>query len=88
MFRSGSATWLIHTSLSGEDAIGDYGTIGDVPSPADYDADGKADVAVYRPSNNAWFVRGSTGSDIATTFGTAGDVPVVLAPAMRLRYFS
>jgi uncharacterized delta-60 repeat protein len=43
----------------------------------DYDGDGKADVSVYRPSTNRWYVFKSSDSTVTeTTFGIAGDVPV------------
>nr|HPJ72256.1 right-handed parallel beta-helix repeat-containing protein [bacterium] len=38
----------------------------------DYDGDGTADVAVFRPSSGAWLVRGLT----RTWFGGDGDLPV------------
>jgi large repetitive protein len=42
------------------------------PPSADYNGDGKADVAVFRPSNGTWYVRGIT----TVTWGRNGDVPV------------
>ena len=39
-----------------------WGLNGDVPVADDYDGDGVADLAVYRPSTGEWFVRPSSGA--------------------------
>jgi hypothetical protein len=44
--------------------------------PADFDADGKADVAVFRPSNGFWYVRGQFNR----SWGQAGDVSGLKIP--------
>jgi uncharacterized delta-60 repeat protein len=41
----------------------------------DFDGDGKADVSVFRPSTNRWYLYKSSDSTVSeTTFGLAGDV--------------
>lgn len=43
----------------------------------DFDGDGKADVSVFRPSENKWYIlQSSTMSVRESTFAIAGDVPV------------
>jgi hypothetical protein len=41
-----------------------WGTTGDVPVRGDFDGDGLMDVAVFRPSNNVWYIRQSSNSQI------------------------
>jgi hypothetical protein len=44
--------------------------------PADYDRDGKADVAVFRPSNNMWYLFTSSSGIIQYQFGANCDKPI------------
>lgn len=39
----------------------------------DFDADGEADVSVFRPSNNFWYIQQSTNGFYATAFGLPTD---------------
>ncbi|MBS1797973.1 MAG: VCBS repeat-containing protein [Acidobacteria bacterium] len=46
-------------------------------TPFDYDGDGKADVSVFRASENKWYILRSSDFGITqTVFAVAGDVPV------------
>jgi len=50
------------------------GRVGDLPAVADYNGDGRAGPALFRPSTGAWYISG-----LGTTYvyGAAGDLPIV-----------
>jgi hypothetical protein len=54
-----------------------FGT--DTPVPTDYDADGKADSAIFLPSTGVWWILLS-GNDrttfAASAWGTSTDIPL------------
>lgn len=75
--RPDSQTWYILNS-SGNDLISGYNDgitrqvfgrdEADIPVPADYDGDGKADLAVRRASNQYWYILNSSGKDLVSEF--------------------
>jgi phosphatidylserine/phosphatidylglycerophosphate/cardiolipin synthase-like enzyme len=57
------------------------GALGDVPVPGDYDGDGRADIAVWRPQDGRWYILHSTteygaGPVVHWGSGAHRDVPV------------
>ncbi|MEP7075845.1 MAG: VCBS repeat-containing protein, partial [Acidobacteriota bacterium] len=57
-------------------SITGFGQAGDVTLPADFDGDGKADVAIWRPETGNWYVLESgSGSVMSASWGASGDIP-------------
>ena len=54
-----------------------WGGVGDIAVPADYDGDRKVDVAVYRSTTGLWYIqRSSDGGTTQVQWGQPGDQPV------------
>jgi hypothetical protein len=67
--------------LPSEQAAGSvkWGTVmsllGALPDPGDYDGGGQADLAVFRPSTDQWFIA-EPSVGVAYSFGGPGDIPL------------
>jgi hypothetical protein len=53
-----------------------YGEPDDIRVPADYDGDGRTDLAIWKPANGTWYIATSTGSQQTVQWGAPGDRPV------------
>ena len=89
VWRPTDGFWYVHRSRDnkvfaiqwGTTTNMGFGSIPDVPVPADYDGDGLTDFAVWRPDNGVWYVLQSTDgyNPIYAKYfqwGELGDVPV------------
>jgi hypothetical protein len=92
VWRSYEGYWYIYKSsegFSGPNAmlIRAWGTryAGDIPVPADYDGDGRTDIAVWREPEHTWYIlRSSDGGISINSWGAPGDYPV---PSCYIRYW-
>lgn len=80
VFRPDGGVWYnLKVSTNQFQAV-QFGLMGDVPVPADYDGDGVTDYAVTRDTaqGKIWYVLRSTNSSVlALQWGVAGDKPLV-----------
>ncbi len=89
VWRPENGVWYVHRSRDsklfaiqwGTTTVYGFGSIPDVPVPADYDGDGLTDFAVWRPDTGIWYVLQSS-DDYNPVYakyyqwGRLGDVPV------------
>ena len=72
-----AAGWYIIRSSTRQGMAVKWGTMSDLPVPADYDYDGKTDVAVWRPGTpSAFFILRSGSTPTAVAWGEKFDLPV------------
>lgn len=89
VFRPSNGYWYIKGpgqtdwSASDDNVAIQCGMNGDIPVPADYFNEGKLRIAVFRPSNGYWYIKGpemthwgSSTGNLAIQCGTNGDVPL------------
>jgi hypothetical protein len=72
VFRPENGVWFLLNSQTGFTAV-QFGMSTDRIVPADYDGDGKTDIAVYR--NGTWFLQRSSAGFASIQFGLADDIP-------------
>jgi hypothetical protein len=56
VWRPSNGTWYVISASTGAAFSQQWGKLGDIPIPADYDDDGVTDFAVWRPSNQVWYL--------------------------------
>ena len=79
MFRPSNAGWYSILSSNGSVNSRTFGLSGDVPQVGDYDNDGKADLAIYRPNGatgGEWWINRSSSGIFSVSFGSSTDKPV------------
>jgi uncharacterized delta-60 repeat protein len=71
-FRPSNGVWYLLNSQSGFTGVS-FGQAGDKLAPADYDGDGRTDLAVFR--NGTWYLQRSTAGFTGIAFGEGSDIP-------------
>jgi hypothetical protein len=83
VWRPSDGTWYIRYSSLGDDTTYptsesfQWGQLGDVPLPNDYNFDGVSDLAVWRPSNGTWYIRYTDPTPVISAVSVD---PLVLSP--------
>ena len=83
VYRPSSGSWYYLGSSDNSFHSAQFGISTDVPSPGDYDGDGRNDLAVFRASEGKWYVlQTSNGSMRIQNLGGIGDasVPAAIVP--------
>jgi uncharacterized cupin superfamily protein len=74
LFRQNVSQWRIRTSAG--DTIVNHGRPGDIPVLMDIDADDRADIGVWRPSDGTFrIIVTATNTLVTVPWGQAGDIP-------------
>ena len=69
---------MVPEAVVGGTIVRQWGLSSDLPAAADFDGDGRADIAVYRPGNGLWFVLNPLNGvqQALRQWGLSGDVPI------------
>lgn len=79
VFTVHTGVWTSLNSSNGAVVNYQFGTTGDIVTPGDYNADGKTDYAVFRPSEGNWYIETDKSTPLVfdvINFGLSGDIPV------------
>lgn len=77
VFRPSESNWYVLGSASNSASGFHWGNSTDKPVSADYDGDGRANVAVYR--DGIWHIQQSTSGTRSVSFGLSTDIPTPTA---------